>query len=90
MPSLQDMALVDLGDGKGPRHIPGVSWCPRSGLYEAHMADPQGRSLYLGGFEEPRRAVEAIGSMTTIYAKLGEMKQTAVGGPKPGAFPSAD
>ena len=83
MPSLQDMALVDLGDGKGPRHIPGVSWDPVTRLYDAHITDPHGRYILLGGYEEPRKAVEAIQSMTETFARWGGCTNTIVGGPKP-------
>lgn len=82
MPSLQDMALVDLGDGKGPRHIPGVSWDPATRLYDARITDPHGRDIFLGGYEEPLKAVEAIRSMTESFARWGSFPNTVVGGPK--------
>ncbi len=87
MPSLQDMALVDLQDGKGPRHIPGISWSPVSHKFEATMADPEGNKMFLGCFETPSQAIEAIESMTKTFAKL-KAYGTKVGGPKPQAAPS--
>ncbi|MFG1433385.1 hypothetical protein V5F44_20955 [Xanthobacter sp. V2C-8] len=84
MPSLQAMALVDLSDGKGPRHIPGLVWSPVSRLFEATLDDPHGRPVFLGGFETPSQAVEAMESMTATFARMGSsMPSTRVGGPKP-------
>lgn len=52
-------------------------------LYDARITDPQGRYIFLGGYEEPRKAVEAIKSMTETFARWGGCTNTIVGGPKP-------
>lgn len=90
MPSLQDMALVDLQDGKGPRHIPGISWSPVSHKFEATMTDPKGNKMFLGRFETPSQAIEAVESMTKTFAKLKAFTGTKVGGPKPAARTTGD
>lgn len=82
MPSLQDMARVDLQDGQGPRHIPGLSWSPVTRRYAASMNDPQGRPVHLGSFDTPTQALEALNSMKATFAKsVGT--GTRVGGPRP-------
>ncbi|MFG1480279.1 hypothetical protein V5F53_16725 [Xanthobacter sp. V4C-4] len=84
MPSLHDMALVDLRDGQGPRHIPGVSWSPVTRRYAATLDDPQGRPVFLGSFDTPGQALTALDSMKATFAKLGNTGTgTRVGGPRP-------
>lgn len=85
MPSLHDMSLVDFHDGKGPRHVEGLVWSPVSRLWEATMTDPQGNKMFLGSFETPARAIEAVESMTKTFAKLKAFTGTKVGGPRPKA-----
>lgn len=87
MSGLDDMAVVDLGDGKGPRLIPGLSWNPVSRLFEATMEDPHAPGgavvMFLGAFETPRRALEALESMKATFARVAVYPGTKVGGPKP-------
>ncbi|MFG1400719.1 hypothetical protein [Xanthobacter sediminis] len=91
MPSLQAMALVDLSDGKGPRHIPGVVWSPVSQLFEATLDDPEGNTVFLGAFASPMQAVQAMESMKATFARMGNATPgTRVGGPKPSGQPKPE
>jgi len=83
MPSLSNMALVDLQDGKGARHIPGLVWSPVSHLWEASMTDPHGNNMFIGNFETPGQALQAIESMRETFARMKASTGIRVGGPRP-------
>ncbi len=70
MVSLSDMSRVDLQDGHGPRRIEGLSWSPVSHLWEATMTDPRGNAMFLGQYETPTQAVEAIERMTESFQRM--------------------